>query len=136
MLQAERSEGSEPGDHTLISEVAENQMKTSLLKSLQTSTPKTYMICLHLNLHKQLQIQLNIRGLSAKVHLMDFEKVQLMKRLSPCNSLCKTTQKSYMIWAICKLSQSSKIKKSRGGYLQNDQTSICKGVRCKNEYHH
>src|SRR3954463_13437875 len=118
MLQAEGSEGSEPGDHTLISEVAERQMKTSLLKSLQKSTPETYMICLHLNLHKQLQIQLKFRGLSAKLHLMYFEKVQLMKRLSPCNSLSKATQKSYMIWAICKLNQfPKKINKSNRGFI-------------------
>src|SRR3954469_14617310 len=115
MMQAERSEGSEPGVHTFISEVAETLLRTSLLKSLQKSTPKTYMICLHLNLHKQLQIRLNIRGLSAKVHLMDFEKVQLMKRLSPCNSLCKTTQKSYMIWAICKSEPIFKDKEKQRG---------------------
>src|SRR4051812_15738397 len=40
MMQAERSERSEPGDHTLNSEVAENILETSLLKSLQKSTPK------------------------------------------------------------------------------------------------
>src|SRR3954471_7588921 len=93
-------------------------MKISLLTSLQKSTPKTYITCLHLNLQKQLQIQLKFRGLSAKVHLMNFKKkVQMMKRLSPCNSLCKTTQKSYMIWAICKLNQSPEINKNNRGFI-------------------
>src|SRR3954466_15171504 len=104
-MQAERSEGSEPGDHTLISEVAETQMKTSLLKSLQKSTPKTYMICLHWNLQRQLQIQLLFRGLSAKLHHMHLKKVQMITSSSPCNSLRKSTQNSYMTWVILYLNQ-------------------------------
>src|ERR1041385_4345107 len=57
-----------------LKENAQHHNKTSLLNSLQKSTPKTYKTCLHLNLQKQLQIQLKFRGLSAKLHLMNFRK--------------------------------------------------------------
>src|SRR3954462_1406921 len=40
-----------------------------------------------------------------------------MKRLSPCNSLCKTTQNSYMIWAVCKLNQFPKMNKNNRGFI-------------------
>src|SRR3954468_24784355 len=102
MLQAERSEGPEPGDHTLISEVAERQMKTSLLKSLQKSTPETYMICLHLNLHKQLQIQLKFRGLNAKCTSWIFEKVQMMKKVITMQLLVQNYPRIIYDMAICK----------------------------------
>src|ERR1041384_7199833 len=49
-------------------------MRTSPLQSLQKTTQKTYIIWHHLNLQTQLQIQLEFRGLSSKLHYMHFEK--------------------------------------------------------------
>jgi len=105
MLQAERSECFWIRWPHLDSWVAQNIMRTSLLKSLHKNTPKTYMTCLSLNLQGQLQIQLKLRGLSAKLHLMNFEKVQMNKSSSPCKYLCKTTPLSYMAWANLKFEQ-------------------------------
>src|ERR1041385_7949114 len=38
------------------------------------------------------------RGLSAKLHYMHLENAQMIKSLSPCNSLDETTQDPYMAW--------------------------------------
>src|SRR3954470_9944476 len=49
-------------------------MRTSPLESLEENTPKTYIICPHLNLQRRLQIHLRFRGLCAKLHHNYFEK--------------------------------------------------------------
>src|SRR3954471_6489811 len=93
-------------------------MKTSLLKSLHKSTPKTYMICLHLNLHKQLQIQLDFRGLSAKVHLMDFLKGPVDEKIITMRLLVENYPKIiYDMGNLQKMNQSSRIRKIRGGVI-------------------
>ena len=74
MLQTERLKAPETGDHTLPTWVAQNIMRASPIKSLEETSPKPYIICPHLNLQRQLQIQLEFRGLSANLHHMHFEK--------------------------------------------------------------
>src|SRR4051812_5483102 len=56
----------------------------------------------------------------------------MIKSSSPCNSLCKTTQVSYMAWPslnLCNFYKSS--KNLSGGYLQNDHTLIVKDPNAK-----
>ena len=66
-----------------------------------------------------------------------WEKAQIIKALSPCNSLWKTTQDSYMAWPILNLGKTwHKQKKGRGVNLQNYHTSIVRGGKVQNKPHH
>ena len=133
MLQTERLKAPETGDHTLPTWVAQNIMRPSPLKSLEETAPKPYIICPHLNLQGQLQIQLEFRGWVQKLHCMHLEKkVQMIKALSPCNSLWKTTQVSYMAWPILSLGKNDKNQgKEKGLICKMATLQFIKGPNAK-----
>src|ERR1041385_106243 len=114
-------------------------MKTSLMKSLQKSTPKTYMICLHSNFARQLHIQLKLRGLSAKLHHMNFEKGSDDETIITMQLLVQNYPKTIYGMGNLKLNQltkKTKKKKKEGLICKMATLQLLEGFRCKNGPHH
>ena len=67
-----------------------------------------------------------------KLHYMHLEKAQMIKSSSPCNSLWKTTQETYMAWPFWKLGKTwSKQKKGRGLTCKITIPQFLEGEKCK-----
>ena len=54
-------------------------------------------------------------GAECKFALHAFEKAQMIKSSSPCNSLEETTQNPYMAWAILNLNKLDKNSRNNRG---------------------
>src|SRR3954468_21887605 len=112
-------------------------MRTSPLQSLQKTAPKSYMTLWHLNLQPQMQIQLNFRGLSAKLALHAFEKGSNGQTIITMQFLVKNYPSFIYGMGNFEIEQlDKKIKEITGAELQIDHTPKFRGVKCQIEPHH
>src|SRR4051812_45851705 len=96
-------------------------MRTSPLESLEESTPKTYIICLHLNLQGQLQIHLRFRGLCAELHHNHFEKGSEEQFIITMQFLAQNYPKS--IYGMSNFELGANFEKNRN--LQGAECKTC-----------
>ena len=116
--------------------VTQNTRWTSPFESLHFSTPKPYKTWHHLNFQSSVANSNEFRGLSARCTTCIFGKGQMAKPMSPCWSLGKTTQNSYMGCHIWILGSSCKNQKKRGPFLHiYHHSKIGKG-KMQNKHHH
>src|SRR3954470_887846 len=94
-------------------------MRTSPMESLQENTPKSYMICPQMNLQRQLQIQLKFRGLSAKLHHLNFEKGSNEQVIITMQFIEKNYPKTIYGMGNFKKIKLTKFREFIGGRLQN-----------------
>src|SRR4051812_13804911 len=107
-------------------------MRTSPLQSLEETTPKPYIIWHHLNLQTQLQIQLEFRGLSAKLHYMHLEKGSNDQSIITMPLLVKNYPRIIYGMAIFEFGQNLiKTMKREGAKLQNYHPQLLEGPKCK-----
>ena len=84
------------------------------IENLAESTPRTYITCPQLSLQKTVANQMKFRGMSAKLHHMNFEKGLNDQVII---TMQKTTQNPYMAWATLKIEQTWEKQEFTGGIL-------------------
>src|SRR3954464_11329808 len=112
-------------------------MRTSPLESLEENTPKTDIICPHLNLQRKLQIYLGFRGLCAKLHHNYFEKGSDEQIIITMQFLAQNYPKS--IYGMSNFELGTNFEKNRnlqGAYCKIGQAPFNRGANCKNGHHH
>src|SRR3954468_3617696 len=112
-------------------------MRTSPLESLEENTPKSYIICPHLNLQRRLQIHLRFRGLSVKLHHSYFGKGSDEQFIITMHFLAQNYPKS--IYGMSNFELGTNFEKNRnlqGAFCKIGQDPIYRGANCKNAYHH